>query len=138
LCTSTYVRTLAFDCSDITRVSSWIFLLSYRFFTGRHNKLLVSGTSPYQKRPVLQSYRIRGSPLLSIVTVNVITLIIFSYQGYTQRRVNSLSCRCSSQGLKTLSKRKVTRPNKCFMLRRPGRHPSLAWPSVNIVNHTKF
>jgi hypothetical protein len=50
--------------------------------------------------------------------------MIFLYQGFIKRRVNSLY-RCSSNSVRKSPKRKVTRPNKCLMLTRPSFHPPL-------------
>jgi hypothetical protein len=52
--------------------------------------------------------------------------ILLSYQGFIQRRANSL-LRCTPHGLRKCSVRRVTRPNECWqMLSRPARHPPLA------------
>lgn len=52
--------------------------------------------------------------------------MIFSYQGFIKRRVNSLLHLCSSKSVRKCPKGKVTRPNKCLILMRPGPHPPLS------------
>jgi hypothetical protein len=60
------------------------------------------------------------------LTLPQVKLLLFSYQGSTQYRLNSLLRHCSTQSLRKWWKKRVTRPNRCLMLTRPGRDPPLA------------